>query len=181
MKQPPQVLATINAHLAEHGLLLRTGTVVDATIIAAPSSTKNKDGARDPEMHQTKKGNQWHFGMRAHIGVDAESGLVHTVTRSRTAIFVHRVRNGPGPQGALDFREVDAAQHASACDAHVECRAEQCHVRLARQAQAHRRGRMQGLAGIRPKLPAPYTKYKAASASSASRESPHACHRLPLQ
>jgi len=59
--------------------MLKTGTVMDATIIAAPSSTKNKDGKRDPEMHQTKKGNQWHFGMKAHIGVDAESGLVHTV------------------------------------------------------------------------------------------------------
>ena len=75
----PQVLATINAGLARHGLMLKTGTVVDATIIAAPSSTKNKHGERDPEMHQTKKGNQWHFGMKAHIGVDAESGLVHTV------------------------------------------------------------------------------------------------------
>ena len=75
----PQVLATINAGLARHGLMLKTGTVVDATIIAAPSSTKNKHGERDPEMHQTKKGKQWHFGMKAHIGVDAESGLVHTV------------------------------------------------------------------------------------------------------
>jgi IS5 family transposase len=53
--------------------------VVDATLIAAPSSTKNSSGERDPEMHQTKKGNQWHFGMKAHIGVDADSGLVHTV------------------------------------------------------------------------------------------------------
>lgn len=69
----------INAHLAEQGLLMRAGTIVDATIIAAPSSTKNAEGTRDPEMHQTKKGNQWHFGMKAHIGVDAESGLVHTV------------------------------------------------------------------------------------------------------
>jgi transposase, IS5 family len=69
----------INAHLAEQGLLMRAGTIVDATIIAAPSSTKNAEKARDPEMHQTKKGNQWHFGMKAHIGVDAESGLVHTV------------------------------------------------------------------------------------------------------
>lgn len=69
----------INAHLAEQGLLMRAGTIVDATIIAAPSSTKNEAKARDPEMHQTKKGNQWHFGMKAHIGVDAESGLVHTV------------------------------------------------------------------------------------------------------
>ncbi|AVP59058.1 IS5 family transposase [Pulveribacter suum] len=74
-----QVLATINATLAQQGLMLKTGTVVDATIIAAPSSTKNSKGERDPEMHQTKKGNQWHFGMKAHIGVDAESGLVHTV------------------------------------------------------------------------------------------------------
>ena len=53
--------------------------MVDATLIAAPSSTKNASGERDPEMHQTKKGNQWYFGMKAHIGVDAESGLVHTV------------------------------------------------------------------------------------------------------
>jgi transposase, IS5 family len=70
---------TVNALLTERGLMLKTGTVVDATIIAAPSSTKNKSGERDPEMHQTKKGNQWHFGMKAHIGVDADSGLVHTV------------------------------------------------------------------------------------------------------
>ena len=58
---------------------MRQGTIVDATIIAAPPSTKNKSKARDPEMHQTKKGNQWHFGMKAHIGVDVASGVVHTV------------------------------------------------------------------------------------------------------
>jgi IS5 family transposase len=75
-----QILATVNAKLIDRGLMLKTGTVVDATLIAAPSSTKNALGERDPEMHQTKKGNQWHFGMKAHIGVDAESGLVHTVT-----------------------------------------------------------------------------------------------------
>src|SRR5664279_3546837 len=69
----------INAHLGQKGLLMRAGTIVDATIIAAPSSTKNEGNTRDPEMHQTKKGNQWHFGMKAHIGVDADSGLVHTV------------------------------------------------------------------------------------------------------
>ncbi len=74
-----RILATVNATLTDKGLMLREGTVVDATLIAAPSSTKNKDGERDPEMHQTKKGNQWHFGMKAHIGVDADSGLVHTV------------------------------------------------------------------------------------------------------
>lgn len=74
-----QIFQAINEHLAAKGLLLKEGTVVDATIIAAPSSTKNQDGERDPEMHQTKKGNQWHFGMKAHIGADAVSGLVHTV------------------------------------------------------------------------------------------------------
>lgn len=74
------LLAAVNAHLTDKGLLLRQGTIVDATIIHAPPSTKNKDKARDPDMHQTRKGNQWYFGMKAHIGVDAESGLVHTVT-----------------------------------------------------------------------------------------------------
>src|SRR5205814_7665692 len=69
----------IGAMLEERGLLMRQGTIVDATIIAAPPSTKNKSKARDPEMHQTKKGNQWHFGMKAHIGVDVASGGVHTL------------------------------------------------------------------------------------------------------
>lgn len=71
----PQVLGTISAGLAQHGLMLKPGTVVDATIIAAPSSTKNKSGQRDPEMHQTKKGKQCHFGMKAHVGLDAELAL----------------------------------------------------------------------------------------------------------
>ena len=74
-----QIFDTINGHLAEKGLMMREGTIVDATLIAAPPSTKNKDGKRDPEMHQSKKGNGWHFGMKAHIGVDVASGLVHTV------------------------------------------------------------------------------------------------------
>jgi IS5 family transposase len=74
-----QILQEVNAHLSERQLLMREGTIVDATIIAAPPSTKNARKARDPEMHQTKKGNEWHFGMKAHIGVDAASGLVHTV------------------------------------------------------------------------------------------------------
>jgi IS5 family transposase len=73
------LLVEINAMLIEQGLLMSKGTLVDATLIAAPSSTKNKEHTRDPEMHQTKKGNQWHFGIKAHIGVDEESGLVHTV------------------------------------------------------------------------------------------------------
>ena len=73
------ILAVINGYLGDRGLSLRQGTIVDATLINAPSSTKNKDGKRDPEMHQTKKGNQYYFGMKAHIGADDESGLVHSV------------------------------------------------------------------------------------------------------
>ncbi|WP_137823731.1 IS5 family transposase [Pseudomonas sp. D(2018)] len=73
------ILAVINGYLGDRGLSLRQGTIVDATLIHAPSSTKNQDGKRDPEMHQTKKGNQYYFGMKAHIGADAESGLVRSV------------------------------------------------------------------------------------------------------
>lgn len=73
------LLVEVNAMLIERGLLMSRGTLVDATLIAAPSSTKNREHARDPEMHQTKKGNTWHFGLKAHIGVDQESGLVHTL------------------------------------------------------------------------------------------------------
>lgn len=73
------IFNAINAHLCERGLFLREGTIVDATLIAAPPSTKNKASNRDPDMHQSKKGNQWYFGMKAHIGVDAHSGLVHSV------------------------------------------------------------------------------------------------------
>jgi len=73
------IFEAINTHLAAKGLLLREGSVVDATIISAPSSTKNDSGTRDPEMHQTKKGKNWFFGMKAHIGADRDSGLVHTI------------------------------------------------------------------------------------------------------
>ena len=78
-KLAEQILSVVNELLTKKGLLLKAGTAVDATLIAAPTSTKNKDKKRDPEMHSSKKGNQWYFGMKAHIGVDAESGLVHTV------------------------------------------------------------------------------------------------------
>ena len=77
-----QILATVNAHLASQGFKVSTGTIVDATIIAAPSSTKNSSGQRDPEMHQTKKGNEWHFGMKAHIGVDSRTKIIHSVAAS---------------------------------------------------------------------------------------------------
>ena len=74
------LLGEINAHLEFQGLKLREGTIVDATITEAPSSTKNRAGERDPQMHQAKKGNQWHFGMKAHIGVDSETGIVHSMS-----------------------------------------------------------------------------------------------------
>ncbi len=74
-----QMFITVNDLLAAKGLLLKAGTAVDATLITAPTSTKNKDRARDPDMHTSKKGNQWYFYMKAHIGADVDSGLVHKV------------------------------------------------------------------------------------------------------
>ena len=74
-----KLFKTVNQWLSDCGVMMTQGTLVDATIIEAPSSTKNKKNERDPEMHQTKKGNEWHFGMKAHIGVDAKSGLTHTL------------------------------------------------------------------------------------------------------
>ena len=78
-KLTEQILVSVNELLTQRGLFLKTGTIVDATLIAAPTSTKNNDKARDPDMHSSKKGNQWYFGMKAHIGTDADSGLVHNV------------------------------------------------------------------------------------------------------
>jgi IS5 family transposase len=85
------IFAEVNAHLANNGITLRSGTLVDATIIDAPSSTKNKAGARDPEMSSTKKGNDWFFGMKAHIGVDAESGVADSFEASTAKLHDSRV------------------------------------------------------------------------------------------
>jgi IS5 family transposase len=82
-----QLFATVGEVLQQGGFKLKTGTIVDATIIGAPSSTKNADNARDPEMHQTRKGQQWYFGMKLHIGVDSQSGLAHSAVV--TAANVH--------------------------------------------------------------------------------------------
>ena len=81
-----QILQTVNDLLSAKGVMLKSGTVVDATLIAAPSSTKNSSGERDPEMKQSRKGQQWYFGMKCHIGVDIESGLVHTVRGTSGAV-----------------------------------------------------------------------------------------------
>ena len=77
-----KLLNAVNEYLRVNGIKIAKGTIVDATIISAPSSTKNKDGERDPEMHQAAKGNQWYFGMKAHVGVDSKSKLIHTILAS---------------------------------------------------------------------------------------------------
>ena len=103
------IFAEVNAVLSEKGLSMKRGTVVDATLIAAPSSTKNEEKKRDPEMTQTKKGNQWHFGIKAHIGVDADSGLIHTVecTTAKVPMTIARAthRLAIYRQGATDRRD----------------------------------------------------------------------------
>ena len=92
------LFATINAHLAARGLLVREGTIVDSTIISAPSSTKNQERARDPEMHQTRKGRQWFFGMKLHTGTDERTGLVHSVSTTAANVSdvteAHRLLHG---------------------------------------------------------------------------------------
>lgn len=85
-----KIFADVKNRLEEKELIMHGGTIVDASIISAPSSTKNKEGKRDPEMHQTKKGNQWYHGMKIHAGVDAGSGYVHTITA--TAANVHDIQ-----------------------------------------------------------------------------------------
>jgi len=82
-----QIFEVVKTHLKVNGMAMKQGTIVDATLIAAPSSTKNEKKERDPEMHQTCKGKQWYFGMKVHIGVDSESGLIHSV--ETTAAHVH--------------------------------------------------------------------------------------------
>lgn len=97
------MLRVVNDILQAKGLMMKKGTVVDATLIAAPSSTKNASGERDPEMKQAKKGNQWYFGMKAHIGVDADSGLVHNVVGTAASV------NDVTQAGALLHGEEEAA------------------------------------------------------------------------
>jgi IS5 family transposase len=86
-----KLFSEVQGYLEGHGLMLKEGTIVDATIIDAPSSTKNRDRKRDPEMTSTKKGNQWYFGMKAHVGVDAHSGLVHTVVCTTASVHDSQV------------------------------------------------------------------------------------------
>src|SRR5260370_8193779 len=80
------MLEAVNVHLEAKGIRIATGTIVDATIIHAPCSTRNQSGERDPEMHQTRKGNQWYFGLKAPIGVDSKEGVVHSVCTSAASV-----------------------------------------------------------------------------------------------
>lgn len=86
-----RIFAEVNSYLAARGLKVGTGTIVDATILHAPSSTKNRAGERDPEMHQVRKGNQWYFGMKAHVGVDSETKLIHSVAATAANVADSRM------------------------------------------------------------------------------------------
>jgi len=86
-----KILGTVNLHLQARGVRITTGTIVDATILHAPTSTKNREQQRDPEMHQTKKGNQWYFGMKAHVGVDSKTKIIHTAVATPAHVADSRV------------------------------------------------------------------------------------------
>lgn len=110
-----QIFADVSSRLEKAGLIMHGGTIVNATIINAPSSTKNKEGKRDPEMHQTKKGNQWYHGMKIHSGVDAGSGYVHTITATSANVHdIDEVMYGDsGYSGMANRPEVKSEFHLS--------------------------------------------------------------------
>ena len=116
----------INGHLEAQGLRLREGTMVDATIIEAPSSTKNRTGQRDPEMRQVKKGNQYHFGMKLHVGVDAGTGLVHSLATTPAGVHdvtqAHRLLHGEETQVWGDAGYVGVQKREENRDLAVEWR-----------------------------------------------------------
>ncbi len=114
-----RLLAEINAHLCERGLLVGKGTIVDATIIDAPSSTKNAKKKRDPQMHQTRKGKQWYFGMKVHIGVDTDSGLVHTLRGTAANVADVNVL-GELLHGGEESLHGDSAYHSKQLKAQAE-------------------------------------------------------------
>jgi IS5 family transposase len=159
------ILKAVNAHLARKGLLLKRGSIVDATIIAAPSSTKNAEGERDPEMHQAKKGEQWYFGMKAHIGVDADSGLVHTVTTTaanesdveQVADLLHgkeeHVWGDSGYRGAPSRVERDVKWHIAARPSDIAKLPEGCKKKRLKK-QEHKK------ASVRAKVEHPFRVIK---------------------
>ena len=129
-----KLFAVVSEHLKGHGMKLSQGTIVDATIIAAPSSTKNRDKSRDPDMRQTKKGNQWHFGMKAHIGVDESTGLVHTVKSTAANV--------------ADVTQVDALLHGKEREVYADA------GYIGADKRARKRGRRWYIAAKRGKVKA---------------------------
>jgi transposase, IS5 family len=125
-----RLLAEINTHLCERGLLVGKGTIVDATIINAPSSTKNAKKKRDPQMHQTRKGKQWYFGMKVHTGTDTNSGLVHTVVATSANVsdvnvlgeLLHGQEESLHGDSAYHSRELKALAEASGLEFNVNQR-----------------------------------------------------------
>ena len=154
-----RLLAAQNDLFEREGWIMRGGTIVDATIIAAPSSTKNATGTRDPEMHQTRKGNQWYFGMKAHIGTDAGTGYVHSVTATAANVSditeaVHLMRPddtaGWGDAGYLGIdkrEEITGDPHLAGVTWHIAARKSQ----LARM-HPHERAIESRKAGVRAKV-----------------------------
>lgn len=108
-----RIFAEVNGYLDRHGLKIGVGTIVDATILHAPSSTKNKSGERDPEMHQVRKGNQWYFGMKAHVGVDAESKLIHVVEATAANVSDSRMIGALPHGNETEVRLIKARQRCS--------------------------------------------------------------------
>lgn len=158
-----RLLAAQNEIFDAQGWIMRGGSIVDATIIAAPSSTKNATGTRDPEMHQTRKGNQWYFGMKAHIGVDAGSGYVHAVTATAANVndvleTVHLVRDDDemvyadaGYLGVDKRPEIAGDEHLSA----VEFRVAPRKGTLAKMAEPEQQVQSRQ-AGVRAKVEHPF-------------------------
>jgi IS5 family transposase len=158
-----KLFAAQNQIFEHEGWIMRGGSIVDATIIAAPSSTKNAAGARDPEMHQTRKGNQWYFGMKAHIGVDAGTGYVHSLRA--TAANVHDLDEAvnlaraddevvyvdAGYQGAANRPEITGDEHLSKIEWRVAAR--KGHLKT---MPAHDRGVESRKASVRAKVEHPF-------------------------
>ncbi len=151
-----KLLDTVNGYLTDKGLLMRQGTIVDATLIHAPSSTKNQAGKRDSEMHSTRKGNQWYFGMKAHIGVDAESGLTHTVTGTSANV--------------ADVVEVDKLLHGKEEVAYADAGYTGAEKRLSRRGLkwqiATKRGRIKAMPESELKDAVKHTEYLKAAVRS---------------
>ena len=155
----------INAHLASRGYRLRAGTIVDASIVSAPSSTRNRAGKRDPEMRQTKKGKEWFFGMKAHVGVDEETGLVHSLSttpaNAHDVTEAHRVPHGGEKRVWADSGYRGAANRAEHRGREVEWRVATRPGERRRLARDGARARMERRnAAVRAKVEHPFLYLK---------------------